>query len=98
MRVTALNYPTVHEVFEDISHDGGGRAGHEWYEVPQDYVAFLPTAEFTMERLTADERETFAIGAEHEQQELLDRHPELVAAGVLLEAFFDSGWERGGRQ
>lgn len=104
LRVTKENNPALHEAFETISHDGGGRAGHEWYEVPRDWVVFVETANATLAQLTTAELETFCIGDQEEQKHMISgkmngpSRLNLTAAHVLLFAFFDSGWERGGRQ
>lgn len=101
MRITAQNYPAIHEAFENISHDGGGRAGWAWYDVPDDRVASvcLTCAEDALRKLTSADLQTFSIGEDSERAAMKFRAAgRLDFADFLLESFFDSGWCRGGRK
>ena len=43
-KLTSVSHPLLHKCFETISHDSGGRAGHQWYDVPRAWCAYLDVA------------------------------------------------------
>lgn len=87
--VTATNYPRIHEVFCDVSHDAGFGAGHDNYSVPTEWVTRLILIESALRALTRDERQTLAIGEETEAAEIAARSEGLTEASKFLHAFWD---------
>lgn len=89
MLVDKNNYPSVFEVFEIISHDRGSGAGHSYYAVPDEWAIFVKIAETELLELTAEERETFAIGEETEAEAIGFRSINLIKTHAFLNAFFN---------
>lgn len=90
MIVTPQRWPLVYEALEDISHDGGGRAGHLGYNVPMPHADSLNAFEQQLSTLNLEQRETLAIGEQTEQEELV-RDYGLEALHQMLDAFFNDG-------
>lgn len=93
-------WPTLHQAFETISHDGGTGAGHAVYFVPEGWTGNLDAIEAALAWLTDDDLETFAIGEEREVAAIAEREPALAQAHELLNAFFEDWpdvWPPAGR-
>lgn len=86
--VLATTYPLLHAAFEAISHDCGAGAGHETYWVPDEWSPHVPDAEAALATLSAEERQTFAIGEHSEVEALANRSTALTMAHRMLNAFF----------
>lgn len=100
VRLTAAMWPTVFEAMETISHDGGGRAGWDWYDIPVEWTPIaLGRIETGLEALSEDELMRFSIPADDEDDEIIAAYPavaaELKTAKAFLHAFFDADWRRG---
>lgn len=92
-RVTAASHPILFEVFEAISHDGGGSAGHDSYSVPAGLEERAARAEAFLSRLTSDERDTVAIGDQDEAAGILAERRESEAEGADVDAFLNAFFE-----
>lgn len=91
--VTKATYPTIFEMFETISHDGGGQAGWLVYLVPQEWGDRLKAIEESLLPLCADDLQTFSIGEMDDSFALCDTHG-LDDAVALIEAFLFFNFER----
>lgn len=96
-QVTAETHPVLHAVFEMISVDNAGQAGHERYSVPLKFRDAVAQAEVVLARLSPEERETVAMGDQDEAAEVLTARTqnaeEKRAIDTLLNAFFDDWHE-----
>lgn len=89
-RITKESHPFIHEAFEIISHDFGGGAGHEFYEVPQVYADHLPLFEETLRGCDAEGTfEDFCIGEMSDVENIARRSGALAVTNQFLNAFFD---------
>lgn len=91
--VTAASHPVLFEVFETISHDGGGSAGHDSYSVPASLEANAARAEVFLGRLTAEERQIVAAGDQDEAAKIMTARNtsegDRQEVDALLNAFFE---------
>ena len=98
--VTAESHPTLFEVFEAISHDNGGSAGHDSYSVPIARKVQAERCDRLLASFTPEDRQTIAIGDQGEAGAILDakcRHAEeRDMVDDLLGAFFEDWSEDGG--
>jgi hypothetical protein len=88
MKVTAESHPTLFVALECISHDNGGQAGHEFYEIPEKKYneTSLTVVEQGLKQLSSDDLETFCIG-EYDDAKALAITPELKIADQFLDDF-----------
>lgn len=91
--VTAATHPALFEVFETISHDGGGSAGHDSYSVPAGMEECAARADAFLARLSPEQRQDAAIGEESEAEEAMAAHAQSVEewseVSNFLNLFFD---------
>lgn len=82
-------WPTLHDAFEAISHDGGSSAGHAVYFVPEAWTEHLDQIEAALHGLTEADREEFCLGEFSDVAAIAARSADLVKANRLLNAFFE---------
>jgi hypothetical protein len=88
--ITEESHFHIHQVMEDLSHDGGGRAGHKAYRLhltDQDAIE----AEVALANMSADDRKIFAIGSEDEQLVFLKGDRALRPLHHAMNFWFDEG-------
>jgi hypothetical protein len=87
--VTKARLPLLHGVLEDVSHDAGGCAGHESYQLPGRWEHRLPVFELALHTLSGEELTDFAIGEEADQARVV-KSEALAECAQMLEDFFDN--------
>jgi hypothetical protein len=88
-QVTRASHPLLHGALSAITHDGGGGADHDHYNIPPGWVGHLSAMEAALSTLTSDQRETLAIGEQTECVALVAATPGLTFVHSFLDAFFD---------
>lgn len=87
-KVTSESYPTLHKAFNMISHDSGGRAGHESFDAPESFRADCDRAEPLLRRLKPESLEIVCIGDMEESDRILQAWDDDGSAERVLAKFF----------
>lgn len=92
-KVTRETFPTLHAVFEDISHDSGGSAGHESYSVPDSRRVHAERCEAVLSKLSEADRRTLAYGDQDEAQEILKLNCRDAEESDMVDDFLNGFFE-----
>ena len=92
-QITATTHPALFEVFEAISADNSGGAGHATYSVPDVLAARAKLAEAFLSLMSPEERQAAATGEESEAEEAMAAHAESVEEWSDVSAFLNLFFE-----
>jgi hypothetical protein len=89
-RITSTSTcPLLFEMLEDISHDAGARAGHQWHNISGEWEPWLPRLEAELATMSSEDRNTLAIGEEGEREKLVGSSVTRTVICALLHDFWE---------
>lgn len=92
IRITEKTHPVIYDSLDAISHDCGGRAGHDFYPLRNEWEAWLPHVEKALSELDTEKRETLTIGCQVEAHDIASSADTatLLVAHAMFNDFFDN--------